>query len=357
MRIEQKERKRTKQNRIEHYNSLNGVRAYAAIAILLMHVFANSKYIIEVLEDYPLFPFLNNLTFLFMIVSAFSMCCGYYEGISIGTINLLDYYRKRYTKIWPYFALLVLLDFILSPSLDSLYEVFADLTLAFGLLPNANISVIGVGWFLGVAFVFYMLFPFFCFLLSDKRSAWIAMGITVIYNHLCTVYFLNDVHVVEGYYNRHSFIFCSMFFMAGGLIYLYRKELIVLVKKSRELFMAAGIISVVMYLIIDGFRTSVTMNLSMLIVFILWTVYAIGTDGKILNNRFTSFISGISMEIYLCHMMIFRIMEKLHLTYIFGSGWLSYAVTVVLVLVGAILFSLCAKWFLGKIERLIKWKI
>lgn len=337
----------------ERYNSLNGIRAYAAIAILLMHIYANSSYSIDVLQYSPLLSIFNNLTFLFMMVSAFSMCCGYYERFTSGTISLIDFYKRRYAKIWPYFALLVLLDFVLFPSVSSLYEAFADLTLVFGLLPNASITVIGVGWFLGVVFIFYMFFPFFCFLISDKRRAWLATAITVIYNILCNEYFLNTDHVVETYYYRHSFIFCSMFFMVGGLIYLYRKELIEIVKKTRSILLIVCIGSFLLYFFFDCLRTSVMVNLSMLVIFALWTIYAISTNGKIMNNKVTTFIAGISMEIYLCHMMVFRVLEKMGLIYMFGYGWMSYVVTAVAVIVGAILFSLCAKLFLKKVRYVV----
>ena len=40
-------------------------------------------------------------------------------------------------------------------SKESLFEVFANLTLCQGLLPNANITVIGVSWTLAVIFVLW----------------------------------------------------------------------------------------------------------------------------------------------------------------------------------------------------------
>ena len=41
----------------------------------------------------------------------------------------------------------------------------------FGFLPNAGaLSVIGVGWFIGLVFVFYLCFPFFCTLQQTWRK-------------------------------------------------------------------------------------------------------------------------------------------------------------------------------------------
>ena len=95
------------------------------------------------------------------MVSAFGMCCGYYEKFKAGTINIEAFYKRRYEKLWPFFALLCILDVVISPSADSVYEIFANLTMLQGLLPNPQISVVGVSWTLAVIFVFYLLFPFF----------------------------------------------------------------------------------------------------------------------------------------------------------------------------------------------------
>lgn len=102
-----------------------------------------------------------------MTVSAFGMCCGYYQKVLNNQISWSDFYGKRFKKILPFFALLVLLDVAMSHSLGSIYEGFADLTLVFGFLPADIISVIGVGWFLGLIFVFYLIFPFFCVLICN----------------------------------------------------------------------------------------------------------------------------------------------------------------------------------------------
>ena len=58
-----------------------------------------------------------------------------------------------------------------------------------------------------------------------------------------------------------------------------------------------------------------------------------------MDNPITHFISRISMEIYLSHMVIFRVIERLGLDRMFGDGWLQYTATVIFVLAGAIVFS------------------
>lgn len=338
-----------------HYDSIEGLKAFAAIGIVIMHVRANNSYEIRGFLYDNIISFFTNLVFLFMIISAFGLCCGYYEKLSKNQFSIATFYEKRYQKIWPYFALLVLLDFVMSPSLSSLIEAFADLTLAFGLLPNANITVIGVGWFLGVIFLFYMLFPFFCFWLKTKKRAWLVFVICLIYNITCVNYFFDDNHVVDGFSARTNFTFCAMFFMAGGLIYLYKERLekFIGVKYKHICLVFCWIVSVGYFLRPEALQCEEISNIWMLIMFSMWVIYAICSDGIILNNKVTKFLSGISMEIYLCHMMIFRVVEKFRLNYLFGYGWRSYIVVVVLVLVGAISFSLCTKWLLIACRKML----
>ena len=122
-------------------------------------------------------------------------------------------------------ALLCILDLVISPSANSVYEIFANLTMLQGLLPNPQISVVGVSWTLAVIFVFYLLFPFFCFLLFSKKRAWLGFIIAGVYNILCRVYFFDEQHVMENFMERENILYSAIFFMAGGLIYLYRDEL------------------------------------------------------------------------------------------------------------------------------------
>lgn len=228
----------------------------------------------------------------------------------------------------------------MSPSIDAFYEAFADLTLLFGFLPGAgNITVIGVGWFLGLIFVFYICFPFFCVLLQSKRRAWIAFAVSLIYNFVCIVYF--DV-------GRSNILYSGCYFLAGGLIYLYRHEIM---KLNRWIGLGAVVASVLIYYILGG------NTVGCLLISVCWISYAVICAGNIrlksylLENKITNFISSISMEIYLSHMVIFRVVQKLGMNQIVGNGWIQYFVTVVIVLLGTIFFAAVIKKLLGLAEK------
>ena len=87
----------------DRYEGIDGLKAYAIIGIALMHVLANGEYGIGGFVFERLIPSFTNLVFLFMMVSGFGMCCGYYQKIVDQKISVEDFYKKRYIKIWPYF--------------------------------------------------------------------------------------------------------------------------------------------------------------------------------------------------------------------------------------------------------------
>ena len=235
--------------------------------------------------------------------------------------------------------MLCALDFVISPSKNSLYEVFANLTLCQGLLLNANISVIGVSWTLAVIFVFYMLFPFFCFLLGNKKRAWGVVVAALIFNFVSSTYFNAG---------RKNSVYDAIYFIAGGLIFLYRKELAEFAQKHKVVAGAILLAATVAYFALGS------STLTMLFFCVIALVYTLGCNrGGGLVNPVAKFLGGICFEIYLCHMVIYRVLEKLHLIHLFGNGLLAYIFTAVAVICGSVVFSVCAKWFLNKIETLI----
>ena len=327
----------------DRYEGIDGLKAYAIIGIALMHVLANGEYGIGGFVFERLIPSFTNLVFLFMMVSGFGMCCGYYQKIVDQKISVEDFYKKRYIKIWPYFALLCALDFVISPSKESLFEVIANLTLCQGLLPNAKISVIGMSWTLAVIFVFYMLFPFFCFLIGNKKRAWRVAVVALVFNWLCANYFKAG---------RTNIVYDAIYFIVGGLIFLYRKELAEFASKHKVIAGAILLIATVAYFAVGG------NTLTMLFFCVAALVYTLGCKrGGVLVNPVAKFLGSISFEIYLCHMVIYRVLEKLHLVHLFENGLLAYIFTAVAVICGSVVFSVCAKWFLNKIETFFKERV
>lgn len=225
----------------ERYDNLDGLRAYAAIGIVMMHVLANSKYAVHGFFFSRMIPSFTDFTFLFMVISAFSVCCGYYEKFKDGKIDIEYFYKRRYQRIWSFFAILCTIALVTSISMKSFFEWFADLTLVFGLIPNNNIEIIGVGWFIGLVFVFYMMFPFFIFAIGNKKRAWFSFTVGVLLTISCILHFTEAA-------SRINIVYSSSFFLLGGITYLYRD----VIKRYKALWIVLLIASIVAYYTLSG---------------------------------------------------------------------------------------------------------
>ena len=140
---------------------------------------------------------------------------------------------------------------------------------------------------------------------------------------------------------RENILYSAIFFMAGGLIYLYRDELERL-KNNR-------IVAVIFFAITASAYYFLSQNDLVMAVFSVAIItFAITTDGKLGENKLIKKLSSISFEVYLSHMMIYRVLERVKITHIFGVNAFSYGVTAILTLAGAIVSSCVAKVVLEK---------
>ena len=325
---------------MNRFESLDCLRAFAVIGIVICHVLSNAD--LNLPENFlfqKFLPFGSEYVFLFMMLSAFSMCCAYYQKFKDRQVDLNTFYKRRYLRIWPFFALMVLIDVALGFSKESLIEAFADLTLFFGFLPNPDIHVIGVGWFLGLIFVFYAIFPFFVFLMDNKKSAWFVLALSIAMMYFASSYFSRPELVVRSV-SKWSILFCMPMFVSGGIIYLYIDK----IKKIPVLWaLAIAVLTTALFFILGK-----DLFVFKMLVFASWLVFAIADSVRpaqwtLMKNKYVAFLSGVSMEVYLCHMMFFRAIEKTHILDAFSSGIVRFLVCLTLTLAGAIAFSFAVK--------------
>ena len=194
-----------------------------------------------------------------------------------------------------------------------------------------------------------MIFPFFCYLISNRNRAWGAFIISMIFNIICRIYFFDNNHVISGFDVRGNIIYSAMFFMLGGILFLYKNSIYEFCQKKKILIALLTVIIAGIY-----FYQGKSEPFIMLVLFGLLLIYSIASQnntGKILQNKFTKFIGNISLEIYLCHMVFYRMIEKVHMNHLFGNEILSYIVTVIMTLACAIIFSCVVKYLLEKMMQ------
>ena len=273
--------------------------------------------------------------FCFMAISSFGMCNGYYSKVKNGRINWTDSYRRRYMKVLPFFSVLVLIDIIVHHQSISIIEAVPNLTLSTGFFPN-KIEQIGVGWFLGLVFVFYAVFPLFCSMLITKKSGWLFFFISLLLSA-----------VVKNFYGvgRTNIVYSLPFFLIGGMIYLYRDRI---QNYSRTYFcLVALLVSICIYYMWGSNTYTCLLVTTVLLLFAIRC--------KCECPKLISFFSGISMEIYLSHMVVFRLVEKINMNHFTSNIWIQYCITVILVIVGTVCFSAgiknCLDYLMNRLER------
>lgn len=339
------------------YDSIDCLRTLSCFAIIAMHIRANTSYQINGIVYNVLIPSWTWLVYLFLIISGFSMCCGYYDKIARGTIDIEKFYIRRYKKTVPFFACLVFLAVIIEHSLSGVYEGLMEITMVYGLLPNNELSILGVSWTLGVIFLFYMIFPYFVFLIKNRARAWGVLAVSLLINQLCSQYFFTEKFVIDAFSPRHSFLFCTPFFVGGGIIYLYKKEIEDFVLKYRKImFVICIVVTMVWYIIPKQIVGLQLFSIESLILFMMWLSYAIGNKSKFMNNKFMKFIGGISMEMYLAQMVVFRVIEKTGILYRFGNGYLSFGVVMTLeiglLVVGIKIWKIIEKYLSSLVKKM-----
>ena len=332
---------------VKKYCNIDALRSFGCLAIIAWHVKANTNFNGGggVLTE-RIIPSFDYLVYLFMIISGFGMCNGYYQKLKDGNYDLNKFYSRRYKKTVPFFSILIIVNCILEFNRENIFEGLMEITMLFGFLPNNSLSVIGVAWTLGAIFAFYIIFPFVVFLLNDKRKGIISLIVTLGITYMCQSYFMTEKFVTSNFTMRHSFLFCLPYFLSGGLIYLYRNELSATVNLHKRAVLLGCVILAVGYLLspdeIGGFDMIVPKTL---ILYSAMVCAVLGEQNKWLSNRFTKFISEISMEMYLAHMVVFRVVEKLHIEKVCDNASLRYVITyfmvVLLLVVGIKLYRKC----------------
>ena len=104
----------------QHYYGIDYLRVIASVGIVMMHMISsdNNSYVLSGYIAERMIPSFTNFVFLFMTISAFGLCVGYYDKVKEGKIIWVEFYKKRYYKVLPFFTIVVLMDVIIKHDLN-----------------------------------------------------------------------------------------------------------------------------------------------------------------------------------------------------------------------------------------------
>ena len=140
-----------------------------------------------------------------------------------------------------------------------------------------------------------------------------------------------------------------LFFCIGGLLFLYKENIIKVIKKGRIVNLILLLLSFIIFSI--NFHNKYILIIQVILFSVLFVTYSISFDKSSLNNKFTKFIGSISMEIYLSHMVIYRILEKINLLHIIENDYIQYIISFLLIVIGTIILAKLFDFFWNKIEK------
>lgn len=301
------------------YNNIDFLRFIASLGIVMVHVLKNIDF-----YDMPsqgAYGYISTLFLmrmekfvsLFFLISGFSISCGYYHRVKDGNISMNDFFTKRYRRILPLFAAIVLVEagyLFVTHNMETIgiiFESVADLTLVYSFLPAASISIVGVGWALGVIFAFYIIYPFIVFCTWTKKRGWISLLVAVFLSYSARTYFSG-----AGSITNCNIAMWAQYFIAGVIIYLYIDQISAWIEKSKLLSLGVFVFGffLAFFVSLDSIFLE---NVKNLLSWSIVLISALGQDWSMSETRIVKLCSQYSFDIYLLHMMVLRLLQKCHL--------------------------------------------
>lgn len=334
----------TTTNRI-YFPGLNGIRALAAISVLLTHI-DEYKWRLN-LEIPPMFPkvLLNgiNAVIMFFVLSGFLITYLLLTEIhKTGTVSVRKFYARRILRIWPVYYLLIFLGLTVFPLIVGAFQYqgnFAPeplqpihILLYILLIPNAvgffggSWPVFQQLWTIGIEEQFYLLWPALskCF---AKRMLLLIISVIII-KILLNNYQLQivvDNHYSQTYRNFIAFLnnlrFENMAVGALGAYALFHKHWIlkVIFHPVVEKLTLAFMVYNVLFLNPPDYPSD---NLLLCIPYILF-ILNVSSNPKStlkLENRFWNWLGTLSYGIYMYHLLV-TYLVFLAFNYINVSQW------------------------------------
>lgn len=291
----------------KHYEGLTATRGIGALCIIAYHMY--------VLEGYVgINHFLDRtvgvggvFVQLFFILSSFSLMCGYAETINKNECDLEQFYKRRFIKLMPVFYTALILHLFLNSLMgvkENIANVIGTASFLFAFMPTHQESVVMAAWALGIEIIFYLLFPVFLILTKTIKNTIITLGAS------CVMYWTYVSYYGVGVYQEYINIIRQFIpFVCGAILYHAIPYLEGLSKKKRRISLGVNYLALtIMFVLWDnGLNGLIVVLLS----FCLLIINQIGIKDVLINNIFFRSLGKVSYELYLFHMIVYRVLYYL----------------------------------------------
>ena len=271
---------------------------------------------------------------------------------------------------------LVVMTAFWCPVLFFLYDWIKDEPFESGRFVSGILNMnedLNVFWFMGALFCVYIWFPALkalydanikAFIYFTAVSAFFVFGLNFISHILEYLYVASDKDPVSINFPLLSMFitsnFMTVYFCFGGLVYMYKEKIALFPAKKRYIICCIGIVLSALMLYSYAFFKSVTLNghswnivtggyssVSMMCSSVFW--YGLCMDYK-KSNKIVALVSKNTLGIYILHLLVLNLSNKLLLSQKYMDNLLLIALYVVFV----IAVCLGIIWILKKIPLIKK---
>ncbi len=346
-------------SKIVYFPGLNGLRAIAAIAVVISHItlalkeFNLNPLIFGALKDgNPLGLSLASYgVSIFFVLSGFLITYLLQVEKEIHTIDIKKFYLRRMLRIWPLYYLYLLVALL---TIFAFGLAFKSNSLLLYLFYAANIPFI-LGntlpflshyWSLGVEEQFYLFWPW----VNKKTNSILKIAISyiivvVVLKLSLHIFYPNTILEQAIQVTRFH---CMMLGGAGAILYKEKNYLFMKITDNKLMQTACWII--IFFAAINKFHIATIIDEEIIsIVALCLIIGQINIKNRIVNleNRFFDFLGKISYGIYVIHPLVIFLFSKF-LNQIPNSNPLKYLAVYTIIILTTVLISFLSYTYFEK---------
>ncbi len=339
---------------MKRFDGIIGAKGFGALVIIAYHVyvigefFGSSNILDQTIGIGGIFvP-------LFFMLSAFGCMCGYYnkfvsEEFKFSTIE--RFYFGRVKKIVPTFYAALLFHSLIvyfKTGGFNLFGTVGTMSMLFGFMPQYRESGVDAGWAIGIEIIFYLIFPVFCVCLKNKKRSWIALIITCVILLAYVKYYALNCDPLN---NSEINIVRHLIYFVGGAIIFHYIEDIENIKYRKAVYALCLIIMLISFLLLKKLSGAASI-IFIMVFFATLIINQIGFNDRILNNCIFKFFGKISYQLYMFHMVIYKLLYNsglMNRLRIFDNMILNYLVTYITVVLLTVILSV----LYNKVEAMV----
>ncbi len=307
-----------KKSNITYLPGLNGLRAIAAISVLLSHVFSPTFGNWEI-TPMSLYLFSDGVT-LFFVISGFLITFLLLKELSKkNTIDIPKFYMRRILRIWPlYYTVLgiaIIIAIVWNTENEILnnrlwYYIFFAANIPF--LSANGISFIVHYWSIGVEEQFYLFWPW---LVKIKRKL-LLIALVVLFGWLGLKFgsylLFTNKSVIYRFFAVTRF-HCMMIGAIGAILYYYENKWFNRIFSNKQILILVWLLIGIAGLYVNFIPAIIRAEyIAILSLFLIMSQVNKRQKVLSLENKYFDYIGKISYGIYVIHPLVIFVVSKIY---------------------------------------------